>query len=316
MDRGSPRIRSMLRQAERVASNGKRLAAEKLYREILAEAPETAAAWVGLAEVAGDPAERAAAYERALALEPENEAARSGLTRLQDGPVDDEAGWKPAGPGRPGNQQDESTPQQRFDQVVAPLVEPAAPAETVVAPAEGVAATAEPSALPAVEPVEEVLYCINHPNRVTNLRCNRCGRPVCSRCVKLTPVGYRCKTCIREQEEVFFSAGILQYVIAAAATLPMALIGGALAGLVGFLSFFVAAAVGSVIGRVIFRLVGRRRGRWLPHLVAAVVVIGGLLPVTDNLLAVLFGQPEAALSLVWVGIYVAIAPAAAYYQMK
>ncbi len=47
----SPRIRSLLRQADRVADAGKRSAAEKLYRQIIEEAPDTAAAWFGLGRV-------------------------------------------------------------------------------------------------------------------------------------------------------------------------------------------------------------------------------------------------------------------------
>ena len=48
MSMSSPRIRSLLRQADKVAASGKRSAAEKLYRQIIEEAPETAPAWVGV----------------------------------------------------------------------------------------------------------------------------------------------------------------------------------------------------------------------------------------------------------------------------
>src|SRR5215212_8141275 len=40
-----------------------------------------------------------------------------------------------------------------------------------------------------------VLYCANHPNVQTNLRCSRCGKPICARCRVATPVGYRCYDC-------------------------------------------------------------------------------------------------------------------------
>ena len=70
----SPRIRSLLRQADNVASVGKRAAAEQLYRQIIDEAPETAEAWYGLAQVVRNTEERDAALSRAEELNPEYES--------------------------------------------------------------------------------------------------------------------------------------------------------------------------------------------------------------------------------------------------
>ena len=50
------------------------------------------------------------------------------------------------------------------------------------------------------------LYCYVHPDRETGLRCNRCERPICADCAVLTPTGYRCKECVREQKKVFDTA--------------------------------------------------------------------------------------------------------------
>ena len=51
METLSPRIRSLVRQANKVAESGKRSAATKLYRQIIDEAPDTVEAWVGLSTV-------------------------------------------------------------------------------------------------------------------------------------------------------------------------------------------------------------------------------------------------------------------------
>ena len=51
-----------------------------------------------------------------------------------------------------------------------------------------------------------VMYCTNHPDTETLLRCNKCGKPICLKCAVLTEVGYRCKECIREQQNVFYNA--------------------------------------------------------------------------------------------------------------
>ena len=34
--------------------------------------------------------------------------------------------------------------------------------------------------------------CYRHPNRVTGLSCSECGRPICTECMTMAPVGIRC----------------------------------------------------------------------------------------------------------------------------
>jgi hypothetical protein len=55
------------------------------------------------------------------------------------------------------------------------------------------------------------MYCANHPNVETSLRCNKCEKPICARCAILTPTGYRCKECVRGQQKVFETAKWLDY---------------------------------------------------------------------------------------------------------
>ena len=35
-------------------------------------------------------------------------------------------------------------------------------------------------------------YCYRHPNRETGLSCSECGRPICTECMTVAPVGLRC----------------------------------------------------------------------------------------------------------------------------
>jgi membrane associated rhomboid family serine protease len=37
-----------------------------------------------------------------------------------------------------------------------------------------------------------VAYCYRHPNRETGLSCSECGRPICTECMTVAPVGLRC----------------------------------------------------------------------------------------------------------------------------
>ncbi len=325
METLSPRIRSILRQADKVAASGKRSASTKLYRQIIDEAPETVGAWVGLAGVLRNQEEKEAALQKALELDPENAAATRALAIL-NGEIPDEPEIIESDEVPEEAPVDEQVSQELADDVSIAAEETETEfmasdqtnemrsAEIVEDAGADVGAIEEDEH--TLEYVGKVLHCANHPNRETHLRCNKCGKPICTSCAKRTPVGYRCPECIREHEENFYSATPLDYFIAVLIALPLSIVAGYIATLVGFFVIFLAAAAGSLIGRLVFRAVGRRRGRWLPQLVGVIVVIGGILPATPYLLGILFGSFGLSLGLLWSGIYIVMASGAAYYQMR
>lgn len=123
----------------------------------------------------------------------------------------------------------------------------------------------------------EVTFCAQHPERETSLRCNRCDRYMCPACAVQTPVGYRCRECVRAQEERFFSGTNVDYAV----VFLVCAAGGALVRLVsGFLPllFLIILTVpaGGAIGTLALQLSGRRRGRWSGRVAAAGAVAGSL----------------------------------------
>lgn len=291
-----PRLRALLTQADRNASYGKNTAAETVYRQILSEAPESEEAWLGLAGVVSDPSEKRAAYERALELAPGMPAAVAGLAQLDGRPVPPE--------------------------VAAALAE--AESEDVGESDNRVVVETLPDLPEVHEDAAFELACYRHPERSTSLRCYNCARPICISCAKKTPVGYICPECQREAEDAFFNSKATDYVVAALVSLPISLIAGFLlvnfSGVLGFffyfLIFFISGAVGSFIGRITKRAIGGRRGRYLPGLVVAMMVIGVVIPALPILLAVLTGNAGALLALLGPGIYLFVASGAAYWQMR
>jgi hypothetical protein len=147
----------------------------------------------------------------------------------------------------------------------------------------------EPPPAPAEADVIEadtgLAFCYRHPQVETALRCNRCNKPICPKCARRTPVGFRCPDCIREQENKYYSGGNVDYLIAAVIAFPLSLIA---AGLFTFLlsrlwffwsimvSFFVAPAVAGFIAEAVRWGVGRRRSRYLGRIVAACLILATL----------------------------------------
>lgn len=179
------------------------------------------------------------------------------------------------------------------------------------------------------EVVSDTLYCVNHPQTPTSLRCNRCGRPVCSRCIVRTPVGYRCRDCVRGQQQIFENAFWYDYVIAVVITLPLAAIAGALVTALGFFSIFLAPVVGGVVAEIVRWAVRRRRGRYLPHTAAAAFALGGLglvlLPVGLAILAVLFGAGQRGVTgnilgllftSIWPLVYAALGAGTVFARLR
>lgn len=126
---------------------------------------------------------------------------------------------------------------------------------------------------------DEVHYCEVHPDRETSLRCNKCGRYMCVQCAVQTPVGYRCRQCVRQHEDKFFQGTNNDYLIVFVACAVLGGIAGVVSRYIGFplIILIVAFPVGGFISEIALRLIKRRRGRRTGEVGAAGVVIGGLI---------------------------------------
>ncbi len=129
------------------------------------------------------------------------------------------------------------------------------------------------------------LYCAYHPGRETVLRCNRCDKPICYDCAVRTPVGYRCKDCVRQQQSKYFNGAPLDALIGAAVGLVLGAVAGIVAilvsgmlGLFGFIiAFFAGPIAGGIIAEAVRWSVRRRRSRRLNVVVIVAALVGMLL---------------------------------------
>ena len=156
---------------------------------------------------------------------------------------------------------------------------------------------------------EPTTFCHYHPNVETALRCNKCGKPICARCAQRTPVGYRCRDCVRSQQAIFYTAGWLDYVLVVVVGLVTSTIGAAVVGSLGlWLAIFLGPVAGGVIAAAARWAARQRRGRYMAAIVAGCIVVGAL-P------ALLFARPG-----IWgwgsLIIYVATAIGTAYARLR
>ncbi len=290
MSMSEPRLRSLLRQAERTQNAGKRAAAAQLYRDIVAEAPEVVEAWLNLAELSEELAEKTQAYEQVLALAPGNAEARAFL----------------AGEPLPAKE---------------PVVVADVEVETAVSPLPSLFSR-DKMAETAVDDEAFLLTCYRHPDRETSLRCYNCDKPICIDCANKTPVGYICPDCRHSLQEKFFSATPIDYVVATVISFILSLAAGFIVVNFGggffwvLIVLFVAGGVGSFVAKLTNRALGKRRGRYIPHVVAAMVVLGVVIPALPLLLGVLFGGLGGLFGLLVPGIYAFVASSSAFYWMR
>jgi hypothetical protein len=128
-------------------------------------------------------------------------------------------------------------------------------------------------------PAEEMTYCEVHPDRETALRCNKCGRLMCTQCAVLTPVGYRCRECVRQHDDKFFKATQNDDLKVIAICFAAALIGGFLISAIRLPPLFAIIAglpLGGMVAQLALRATEKRRGRYSAQFGAVSTVIGGV----------------------------------------
>ncbi len=315
----------LLRQAKKVGQQRKYIVAEKLYRDLLKEAPDTIDAWFGLAELTTDDAEREQCYAHILALEPENQEAQAVLRGeeiesmfiIPPEPEDDERADKKKKDAKDGNAEKGEKGKKKKKKKkkrILPLIRIHKLSSDGKIVVEGMQDEEEKSEGEEID----ADHCYRHENIPTSLRCYDCDKLICIKCANKTPVGYICPDCKKELEDKYYTSEPMDYWIALGVSVPLSILVGVIvvigSGMLGFWALLVMSAVGgfvgNLIGRIVKKAIGNRRGRYIPHLVATTVGLG----VSWGFLYML--MIGNIIGMVVLGLYISVAGGAAFYWTK
>jgi hypothetical protein len=115
--------------------------------------------------------------------------------------------------------------------------------------------------------------CANHPNEITFVRCGRCEKPICTRCMVDSPVGKKCRACAKNQTHLEESS---------ARQVAQGFIGAVVVAIpAGWLAFqipliLLAFPYGWLVGEVGFRASQRSRSLAVQAVVGVAALVGAL----------------------------------------
>jgi len=138
----------------------------------------------------------------------------------------------------------------------------------------------------------DVTFCANHPSRETSLRCGKCGKPICTRCVVQTPVGGRCRECAQLRRLPQYELGTWLVARSLVGGVVTSTLGWYVVSFIPFLRFILSFLVGTAVGTVMSRL-AQRRSNLVLETCAVVAVVGGL-ALVDAVEASALGLPLSA----------------------
>jgi len=123
----------------------------------------------------------------------------------------------------------------------------------------------------------EVLYCVNHPQTETLLRCSKCLDPICPKCAVHTPVGFRCPKCARVARSPLYVLAPQDYLVALAVAGSLSLLAGAVMVQLGLLfALLLAVPAGGLIAEAVLRGTRGKRGRSVQLITAICIALGAV----------------------------------------
>jgi hypothetical protein len=101
------------------------------------------------------------------------------------------------------------------------------------------------------------MQCARHPQVETFVRCGKCDRPICPKCMVAGPVGMRCRDCGRQNLDTLMRGSPSQYLLGTLCAFGSAFLLGWMSHV---LVFWLGSVYGYAVGEATLRGGGRKRG--------------------------------------------------------
>lgn len=118
--------------------------------------------------------------------------------------------------------------------------------------------------------------CSYHPGVETEVSCAECGRWICPKDMKATPVGYKCPDCFRPARSQYQYVKPRQALLGALAGIAVAYGGAWLLAAVHVSFFLLALFWGMAVGEAVRRGSGGHRGPAVMTIGIVCAILGGL----------------------------------------
>jgi hypothetical protein len=137
------------------------------------------------------------------------------------------------------------------------------------------------------------LTCANHPKETTYVRCGRCDKPICVRCMVDSPVGKKCRECARFRTHLS-TAAPRQVALAFLAAVVVAVPAGAVMQHLPLL-ILPAFVYGYLVAQAALMAGQRSRSAAVQLATGAAALIGGIVGAGIGVLPAAPGQAPAGL---------------------
>ena len=154
------------------------------------------------------------------------------------------------------------------------------------------------------------------------LRCSKCGKPITPEEAIQTPIGYRCKDCVRRQQKVFDTSQPLDYLWGFLIAVIASFAASFISRMIGFFTFLLAPAAGVGIAEAVRFVIKKRRSKRLFRLVSAGVILGSLPLILITIINLALGLGSGSVSLFsllplgYQVLYLVLALPSAYYRLS
>jgi hypothetical protein len=123
------------------------------------------------------------------------------------------------------------------------------------------------------------MFCYRHPKVETFLRCQKCERPICTDCSRVSVVGSRCPECVVNSSPLF-QVGTDRLALGALAGLGSSFVIGWLLFFLSGMGFFLiwgGLIGGGAVGEAVLRAIKRKRGVKVEIMTGVSALIGMIL---------------------------------------